>query len=276
MIKKPLILAGILLVTAVLLVLLFLFPSTPPFQRSAQPLFQALGVAPLGVNNLISRVVALDEMDEAAWSELYRCQRTSSDFPERESYLNFLGSELAKSRGTKGLEYQVFILDEAVPNAFALPGGTILFTRGLYDLLETEAEIAAILLHEMAHVELGHCLNLLRMEILARKNRYLSSLETLEWLVSLFTRPSYQKTEEAEADAWAFQALVQEGYHPGAMSRVFSRLMETQGQDTFGSTSVLEDYFTSHPDLQLRRDKYQAQADLAPLGEARWGEKPVY
>ena len=57
-----------------------------------------------------------------------------------------------------------------MPNAFALPGGVIIVTGGLLKTLKSEAELAAVLSHEMGHIELSHCLDTVRFQLLARKD----------------------------------------------------------------------------------------------------------
>ncbi|MCB1053147.1 MAG: M48 family metalloprotease, partial [Acidobacteria bacterium] len=59
------------------------------------------------------------------------------------------GAELRRS----GFSYQIFLLDLPYVNAFALPGGYVYVTRGLLAEAESEAELASVIGHEMAHVD---------------------------------------------------------------------------------------------------------------------------
>jgi len=57
-----------------------------------------------------------------------------------------------------GIQYQFHVVDSPEINAFALPGGQIFVMRGLLDFVESEAELSAILGHEISHVDLRHCI----------------------------------------------------------------------------------------------------------------------
>src|SRR5258705_1846430 len=67
-------------------------------------------------------------------------------------YIDEIGQATAGSAGSQDLAWQFKVLDSQLINAFALPGGKIYITRGLLGRLENEAQLAAILGHEIAHV----------------------------------------------------------------------------------------------------------------------------
>ncbi|HLK21919.1 MAG TPA: M48 family metalloprotease [Bryobacteraceae bacterium] len=58
----------------------------------------------------------------------------------------------------RGMQYQFHLINSPEINAFALPGGQIFVTRGMLDFVESEAELAGVLGHEMSHVDLRHCI----------------------------------------------------------------------------------------------------------------------
>ncbi len=71
-------------------------------------------------------------------------------------YVNQLGRWLSLESTQPDLLWTFAVLDNAMPKAYALPGGYVFITQGLLDTLRTEAELASVLAHEIAHVTLGH------------------------------------------------------------------------------------------------------------------------
>ena len=78
------------------------------------------------------------------------------DNPELQAYVSRVGEELAKNSHRNNLIYRFTVLDSKDVNAFALPGGYIYITRGLMAYLNSEAELAAVLGHEIGHVTARH------------------------------------------------------------------------------------------------------------------------
>ncbi|MEW5822506.1 MAG: M48 family metalloprotease [Cyanobacteriota bacterium] len=77
--------------------------------------------------------------------------------PKVNEYVNKVGKEIAQKVSNRpDIEYSFYVLDTPEINAFAVPGGFIFITKGALKILSNEAELAGILAHEIAHVELGH------------------------------------------------------------------------------------------------------------------------
>ena len=79
-------------------------------------------------------------------------------------YVNQLGRWLSLESTQPDLLWTFAVLDNAMPKAYALPGGYVFITQGLLDTLRTEAELASVLAHEIAHVTLGHSTQALRTD----------------------------------------------------------------------------------------------------------------
>ena len=75
--------------------------------------------------------------------------------PELTAYVQSIGNKLAAASDRK-LPYEFIILNDSVPNAWAMPGGKIAFNRGLLYELNSEAELAAVMGHEMVHAAARH------------------------------------------------------------------------------------------------------------------------
>ena len=81
-----------------------------------------------------------------------------------QSYVNAVGNRLTTNSTRPDIPWAFGILDTPSINAFAMPGGKILITAGLFDLLETEDELAAVLAHEIAHVAREHHWELIKQQ----------------------------------------------------------------------------------------------------------------
>ncbi|MEM7397000.1 MAG: M48 family metallopeptidase [Verrucomicrobiota bacterium] len=160
------------------------------------------------------------------------------------AYLNLLGQTLAhmsdKPTTWKGYHFQ--ILDSDIINAYAAPGGFILITRGLIRCCRNEAELAAVLAHEIAHVQLDHgmaaikkgrrqeALFVLGAEVVRHEGGagLVQALNAFEGVVNdvfhTIADVGYGPTKELEADATAVTLLQRVGYNPAALSRVLEEL----------------------------------------------------
>jgi predicted Zn-dependent protease len=78
------------------------------------------------------------------------------DNPALQQYVNEVGQKLARSSHRPGLRYSFVVVDSPEINAFALPGGYIYITRGIMAYLNSEAELAGVLGHEIGHVTARH------------------------------------------------------------------------------------------------------------------------
>ena len=78
------------------------------------------------------------------------------DDPDLQRYVSGIGLRLAKLSERPNLPWQFAVVDQAAVNAFALPGGFIYVTRGILPYLDSEAELAGVLGHEIGHVTARH------------------------------------------------------------------------------------------------------------------------
>src|SRR5918992_4283677 len=76
--------------------------------------------------------------------------------PELQRYVSDIGLKLAKTSERPNLPWRFTVVDQPVVNAFAVPGGFIYITRGILPFLDSEAELAGVLGHEIGHVTARH------------------------------------------------------------------------------------------------------------------------
>ena len=237
----------------------------PPFSRSLAPLFQELGKPVKSVDRAISRLFPIDEIDEKILGNEIKLRFANTSKPKtpgEEATVRYLNSLIASlsDEARRSFEYQVFLVD-GPPNAFAMPGGAICVTKDLMDILENEAELAAILGHEIGHVERGHLFDAARGEMLRRKIRKTSVGTYASDVIHMIVGLSFRKTQEDEADEYGFRILLKKGYDPIAMSTSFEKLIQGPIQNQ-GPTNSIEDFFISHPYTELRIEKFRSRAKL--------------
>lgn len=180
-------------------------------------------------------------------------------------YLNLLGQTLAMASArpeTFGGWY-FLVLDSDEINAFAAPGGFIFVSRGMLRLCKNEDDLAAVLAHEVAHVELQHALRAIKgsrltsaLTILAVEGTKSFAGDTLAQLTEAFEgsitdisgtlmNSGYARRQERQADEVAIRILRQVGYDVRALPRV---LDEMQKQLKPGG----HDFAATHPPPQDR------------------------
>ena len=92
-------------------------------------------------------------------------------------YVSLVGNVLAKASSRPGLRWEFIVLDTDGVNAFAAPGGLVHITRGALGLIKSEAELAGVLGHEIAHITKKHTVNAIRKSKIANARLVTSLIE---------------------------------------------------------------------------------------------------
>ncbi|TGK03063.1 peptidase M48 [Leptospira langatensis] len=237
------------------------------------PAFQLLGKPIKTIDRSLTKLLPINDLDEKRLGDSIALRYESYSDPTSpdQIYLRNLVYNLSVGN-SKNFEYRVFIMDTSSPNAFAMPGGILFVTKGLLSMVKSEAELAAILGHEIGHVELSHCMDGVRGELLARKIGAASLGEFADIAVGLLIRPSFSKNQEDEADQYGYELLRREKYDPYAMGRTFRRLKEATGEGE-ASLSPIQEYFMTHPHLEHRSEKFTEMAKKEDEGSYYVGAK---
>jgi len=143
------------------------------------------------------------------------------------AYVDRIGQALAKNAVRKGVKYTFTILDDDEINAFALPGGFVYITRGAINYANSEAEVAAILGHEIGHVDAFHFrrhgddddkINVVLSVLLRNSSQSPGDIEMAQRLAGDQSKDAaYSQDQEFEADALSVHYLTLAGYDPQAM-----------------------------------------------------------
>jgi predicted Zn-dependent protease len=174
------------------------------------------------------------------------------------AYLNRLGQSVARfselPETFRGYRFLILETDEV--NAFAAPGGFIFISRGMIRLCRSEDDLAAVIAHEVGHVQHRHAVKAIKnsrltsaLTILALESAkslggsdLAAVTEAFEGSISDITSTlmtgGYARSQEREADRAAVNILQRMGYRPGALVDVLARMDEVLKSDKrgFGST----------------------------------------
>lgn len=240
-------------------------------QVSFTPIFKIAGVAPQTIDRAISKVIMINDIDEKDLGEAIRESYSQIKDDEinmaQQLYLNKLISQLSQS-SKKHFEYSVHLVNSEIPNAMAFPGGVILVTSNLMGKVKSEGELIAVLAHEMGHIELSHCLDSVKYEILAKKISFSDLGKIADFANNLLIHHSFSKNQEDEADEYAYKYLVSSKYDPRSVSKVFTNLKNKEYQTTTENVNIFMDYLQSHPSLDSRISKFSR------LAEQWWYQNP--
>lgn len=162
----------------------------------------------------------------------------------------------------RSMPYTAHVIDSQEINAFSMPGGQIYVTKGLLSFVRSDDELAGVVGHEMAHVDLEHCIDQHRYRA-ALSSRGVPVAGELLDLVRQAASFTYSQQQEFDADARGAYLASLGGYDPKAMVGVFQRL-DRETRST-ASNELLSPYFQSHP-TSAQRAECLAQVTAQPLG----------
>ena len=207
-----------------------------------------------------------------------------------QDYVQFVGSKLAKQSHRPELDWHFTVVDTDDVNAFALPGGYIYISRGILPYLSSEAELAAVLGHEIGHVTARHAV---RQQSKAAGVGILSTAAAIfsgQGAVGDLTNVAgqavlsgYGREMELEADGLGAEYLARTGYDPDAIIHVVAALKE---QELFErerarlegrQAKIYHGVFASHPDNDKRlREAIESAAKVADNASGRTDNRESY
>jgi predicted Zn-dependent protease len=269
-------------------------PATIPYEvraRSARMLtyvLLALGAVACAVNPVTGerQFTLISESQEVAIGQQtsQQVEQTMAlvDDPELQAYVDELGQRLAAASERPDLPWSFKVVDDPTPNAFALPGGPIYFTRGMMNLMNSEAQLASVLGHEIGHITARHSVAQISRAQLAQIGVGLGMIFVPELrpfgdvaglgLNLLMLR--YGRDAERQADELGYRYAQEQNYDVGEMAEVFSalgRMAEIEQQ------SPLPSWLSSHPApeervqaIERRIDREEARVPDAVVGRENY------
>src|SRR6266478_1769222 len=188
--------------------------------------------------------------------------------PNVDAYLTQLGLKLAAKLPTGGVQYpfEFHCVNDKAINAFALPGGYVFINRGAIEASDNEAQLAAVMAHELSHVALRHGTNQATKAMLAETGLGIfgavfgdstggALLTTLGNFTAGGVLLRYSRTAESQADVMGTQVLYDTGYDPRAMAQFFEKLeAETKGKNP-------PEFFSDHPNPEHRVERVDEEVE---------------
>lgn len=185
--------------------------------------------------------------------------------PALQSYVQQVGERLALVSHRPNLIYRFTLLDSDEVNAFATPGGYVYITRGLLAYLNSEAEMAAVLGHEIGHVTARHSV---RQHSAATTTGLLAAVigaasgvqgaSDLANVAGTALVRGYGREHELESDRLGAEYLARAGYSPQAMLEVIGVLKDQenfelqQAKEEGREPHIYHGLFSTHPDNDKR------------------------
>lgn len=198
------------------------------------------------------------------------------------AYLDRTGRRLAVLSHRPGMPYSFRVVNANYVNAYAFPGGSIAATRGILLKMDNEAELGALLGHELGHVNARHTAAVMSKGQLtnlvlggvaaaagAGGSRYGKLAAQLGMLGSGALLASYSRDNERQADALGMEYMVKAGYGPDGMVG----LMDILNDMSRGHQSAAELLFATHP---MSSERYQTAVETARSAYAADKGKPLY
>jgi len=179
--------------------------------------------------------------------------------PALSAYVNSVGQKLAAVSGVD-LPYEFVVLNNSVPNAWALPGGKIAVNRGLLTALRNESELAAVLGHEVAHAAARHGAKRMERGLLAQGvllgaaigtsgTEYARGVLGGAQLAAGLINQKYSRDAEREADFYGTQFMAKAGYDPYGAVTLQETFVRLAGER---QSNWVQGFFASHPASQER------------------------
>jgi predicted Zn-dependent protease len=200
------------------------------------------------------------------------------------AYVERIGLLIA-TRAHRKLPYKIhYIQDDTLVNAFALPGGHVFIGSGLVKRMDTEDELAAVLGHEIEHIDHYHCAERYQLEAQLKRVGLEDMAGVAQIPLAIF-QAGYTKDQELEADREGTRLAVGAGYSPLGAIRLFEAFQRLeQRRSTPAATpqeeaarvalGTLSGYFQSHPYADERAEQVRRMI-ATEHWEAKVAEKPL-
>lgn len=182
-------------------------------------------------------------------------------------YVTLVGTVLTQASSRPNLKWEFIVLDTDGVNAFASPGGIIHITRGALGLIKSEAELAGVLGHEIAHVTKKHTVNAIQKnkgfkmasDAVPGSNEYLGALANAAY--DNIVEKGFDRGDEEDADQEGVRLADKAGYSPGGLATFLAKLADrNKGATTRNAL------FASHPETEGRITKMARQVKSEKLG----------
>jgi predicted Zn-dependent protease len=192
-----------------------------------------------------------NQLGAEAWQQI-KAEKPAAETSALQDRVDSIGKKLIAASGERGLDWEFQVFDDPTPNAFALPGGKIGVHSGMAQIAETDAQLAAVLAHEVGHVVARH-----PSEQMSQSAAIQTALGVagagegaVGQLVQLATGVgalSFSRSAEAEADRIGLEYMARAGYDPRAAVELWQNMEQATAAD-----GRPPEFLSTHPDPQSR------------------------
>ena len=195
--------------------------------------------------------------------------------PELGGYVASVGQSVARV-SDRALPYEFVVLNSSVPNAWALPGGKIAINRGLLTELENEAELAAVLGHEVVHAAARHGVSAMNRNLIlgavslgvalaSGDSKYAGHIAAGTQVASALVDRGYSRADERTADRYGMKYMRAAGYDTAAAVTLQEKFVAlSEGREP----GWLDGLFATHPPSKERVKRNRAAlAEFPPSGD---------
>ena len=228
-----------------------------------------------GATSILSSTGEIDfkserTIGESLALEAFRRYGMPVNDPALQKYVNLVGLAVARNSLRPGIPYVFVVVDSPLQNAFSCPGGIIFISSALFKTMETEAQLAGVLAHEVAHVAHKHALkSIQRARFFQGVGKITSATmegdkgkqfeDMIGDLQNILFDKGLDQNMEFEADQGAMETAYRTGYNPTGLMEVLKELKRIEaGSKKKGS------WFSTHPPLSQRIGKCREQLPLYP------------
>lgn len=166
--------------------------------------------------------------------------------PRLTKYINLVGHALAQNTNRPEIEFHFAVLNTRDINAYAAPGGYVFVTRGAIEKMKDESELAAVLAHEMTHINEKHVVKELNIRAaegsassgLARligggtESARIAFYQAVDKALDMLFKTGYKREDEVQADKGSVLLCALTGYDPSGLVKYFERISAAKGQLT--------------------------------------------
>ncbi|MBA2260312.1 MAG: M48 family metalloprotease [Acidobacteria bacterium] len=184
-------------------------------------------------------------------------------------YVTLVGTVMAQASTRPNLQWEFIVLDTDGVNAFAAPGGIVHITRGALGLIKSEAELAGVLGHELAHVTKKHTINSIKKnkgfkvtsDMAPGSTALFSALANAAY--DNIVEKGFDRGDEEDADQEGLRLANKASYAPNGLATFLGKLAERNK-----TTPTRNGLFASHPETQGRIEKLSNQVTSEKLAAA--------
>lgn len=183
-----------------------------------------------------------------------------SAYPEQYQYMESIVRDILNTGEVKykdEFDWEIYLIDSEVQNAFCVPGGYMYVYTGLIKYLDSKSSLAGVIGHEMAHADKRHSTKLLTqkygvqtlLDVLLRENQNLLTQIGAE-LVSL----RFSRKEEKQADEYSVIYLCPSEYHADGAANFFDKINNE-------SSNQVPEFLSTHPNPENRVENIRGKAE---------------